>query len=73
MPLHRIESRERDNDLDVLQHAVQQIEAKGEELVGPADWRFLNYPIGEWLIYTRKAGKERAVSVAHARAEKRAA
>lgn len=73
MPVHRITSRERDNDLDILVEAVQQIEAKGEELVGPADWRYLDYPIGQWLIYTRRTGKERAVSSVHARAEKRAA
>ena len=72
MPVHRIPSRERDNDLDVLEAAVNKIEAKGEELVGPADWRFLDYPVGEWLIYTRKI-REKATSSAHARAEKRAA
>lgn len=72
MPVHRITSRERDDDLDVLEKAIQQIEAKGEELVAAADWRYLNYPIGQWLIYTRKT-RERAASSVHARAEKRAA
>lgn len=70
MPVHRIKSGPAEDDLDVLVAAVKKIEAKGEELVGNPDWRWLNYPIGEWVIVTRKI--EQAASREHARAEKRA-
>jgi len=71
MPVHRVRSGPSENDLDVLVAAVAKIEAKGEELVGQPLWKWLDYPVGEWAIITRKTGK--AASSVHARAEKRAA
>lgn len=68
--MHRIRSGPLENDIDVLEGAVKQIEAKGEELVAAPIYKWLDYPVGEWLVLTRKAGK--AASSSHARAEKRA-
>lgn len=53
MPVHRFESGPQDPDPDVLANALKSIEAKGEEVVQVLP-HWLGYPIGEWVIVTRK-------------------
>jgi hypothetical protein len=55
MPLHRIDSHEDEDDWAVLDKAVKQIEANGEEITQV--FNYTGYPIGSYYIFTRKTGR----------------
>lgn len=53
MPFHRFPSGPDEDNWDVLEAAVKKLEAKGEEVVWIPPFP-VEYPVGEWVIVTRK-------------------
>lgn len=60
MPVHRFQSGPEDPNVDVLEAGVTKIESAGEEVVAVLPWQPA-YPVGEWVVVTRKT-RERAVT-----------
>ena len=61
MPVHRIASGPEQQDADVLEAAVKQIEANGEEVVQVLS--LTAYPTGEWVVITRRGNRLETRSV----------
>lgn len=52
MPVHRIPTGPSEH-VDTLETAVEQLERKGEEVVQVLS-QWATYPVGEWVVLTRR-------------------